>query len=114
MSVLLLAARAWLKELPLTAEAAASWRCRSVPTHPTLFTACLTDQSFTCPPDANPRCSGRLYASLGVPSHGPPVPPGAVQVRRCADPRLGNGAFAAVRIPAGTYLGDYTGEMLDR
>ena len=45
----------------------------------------------------------------GVPSTGPPLSPGAVEVRPTGVPALGNGAFAAQRIPAGTYLGDYTG-----
>ncbi|PSC68497.1 ras-related Rab-4A isoform B [Micractinium conductrix] len=57
---------------------------------------------------------GRLYVQAGVPSTGPPLSPGAVEVRPTGVPALGNGAFAAQRIPAGTYLGDYTGELLDR
>lgn len=35
-------------------------------------------------------------------------------MRPTGDVRLGNGAFAAALIPKGTYLGDYTGELLDR
>ncbi len=50
---------------------------------------------------------------LGVPSRGPPLAPGAVTVRPTGDVR-GNGAFAATHIPAGTHVGDYTGELLDR
>ncbi|KAI7844419.1 hypothetical protein COHA_002013 [Chlorella ohadii] len=56
---------------------------------------------------------GRLYLTAGVPSQGPPVPAGAVVVRPTGDIR-GNGAYAAALIPKGTYLGDYTGELLDR
>lgn len=58
-------------------------------------------------------CRGRLYLTVGVPSQGPPVQAGAVVVRPTGDVR-GNGAFAAALIPKGTYLGDYTGELLDR
>lgn len=47
-----------------------------------------------------------------MPSTGPPLAPGAVVVRPTGD--RGNGAFAAAAIPVGTYLGDYTGELLDR
>lgn len=56
---------------------------------------------------------GRLYVLAGVPSAGPPLAPGAVAVRPTGDAR-GNGAFAAQPIPKGTYLGDYTGDLLDR
>lgn len=39
--------------------------------------------------------SGRLYVQLGVPSAGPPLEAGAVEVRPAADARLGNGAVRA-------------------
>lgn len=56
---------------------------------------------------------GRLYLSAGMPLSGLPLAPGAVAVRPTGDVR-GNGAYATALIPAGTYLGDYTGEVLDR
>ncbi|PNH01628.1 hypothetical protein TSOC_012472 [Tetrabaena socialis] len=56
---------------------------------------------------------GRLYVCAGVPSRGPPLAPGSVAVRPTGDAR-GNGAFASVRIPAGTHIADYSGELLDR
>ncbi|GLI69982.1 hypothetical protein VaNZ11_014635, partial [Volvox africanus] len=56
---------------------------------------------------------GRIYICTGVPSAGPPLEPGAVQVRPTGDIR-GNGAYAATRIPAGTHIADYTGDVLDR
>jgi hypothetical protein len=54
----------------------------------------------------------RLYFSIGVPSSGPAVAPGAIIVRPTGDVR-GNGAFATTIIPEGTFLGEYTGEILD-
>lgn len=48
---------------------------------------------------------------MGVPSQGPPIPPGAVIVRPTGDVR-GNGAYAAHPIPAGSYICDYEGEVL--
>ncbi|GLC67564.1 mRNA turnover 4 [Pleodorina starrii] len=56
---------------------------------------------------------GRLYVCAGVPSSGPPLAPGAVEVRPTGDVR-GNGAFASARIPAGTHIADYSGDRLDR
>ncbi|KAG2482435.1 hypothetical protein HYH03_018639 [Edaphochlamys debaryana] len=56
---------------------------------------------------------GRLYICAGVPSTGPPLAPGSVVVRPTGDVR-GNGAYAAACIPAGTHLGDYSGDMLDK
>lgn len=56
---------------------------------------------------------GRLYLQAGVPSAGPPLAAGAVDVRPTGDVR-GNGAFAVSSIPRGTSLGDYTGEALGR
>ncbi|KAL4444023.1 hypothetical protein ABPG75_011760 [Micractinium tetrahymenae] len=56
---------------------------------------------------------GRLYLQAGLPASGAALPPNSVCVRPTGDAR-GNGAFAAAPIPAGTYLGDYTGELLDR
>jgi hypothetical protein len=55
---------------------------------------------------------GRPYFSIGVPSSGPPVALGAILVKPTGDVR-GNGAFATTTIPKGTYLGEYTGEILD-
>lgn len=55
---------------------------------------------------------GRLYLQTGGPASGAPLVPAAVVVRPTGDAR-GNGAFAAAPIPAGTFLGDYTGELLD-
>ncbi|KAK9823631.1 hypothetical protein WJX72_004345 [[Myrmecia] bisecta] len=55
---------------------------------------------------------GRVYVQWGAPMSGPPVSPTAIEVRPTGDVR-GNGAFAVEPIPAGTYLGDYEGEMLD-
>lgn len=55
---------------------------------------------------------GRLYIQWGAPSTGPPLAEGAIQVRPTEDGR-GNGAFALQHIPAGTYLGNYEGDMLD-
>jgi len=60
-----------------------------------------------------PTCRGRLYVQAGVPSRGPALVPGAVAVRPTGDVR-GNGAFAELPIPTDTYLGDYTGDLLDR
>ncbi|KAI8469021.1 MAG: hypothetical protein J3K34DRAFT_522495 [Monoraphidium minutum] len=57
---------------------------------------------------------GRLYATVGVPSQGPPLAAGAVVVRPTGNPRLGNGAYAAAPIPAGTHIADYSGERLGR
>jgi len=54
----------------------------------------------------------RLYFSIGVPSTGPAVAPSAIIVRPTGDVR-GNGAFATTFIPKGTFLGEYTGEILD-
>ncbi|GIL43916.1 hypothetical protein Vafri_1501 [Volvox africanus] len=56
---------------------------------------------------------GRLYICAGVPSAGPPLAADAVHVRPTGDIR-GNGAYAATRIPRGTYIADYTGDLLDR
>lgn len=55
---------------------------------------------------------GRLYVQWGAPSTGPALAEGAVEVRPTTDGR-GNGAFALQHIPAGSYLGDYEGDMLD-
>lgn len=63
-------------------------------------------------PRLGPR-RGRLYLQAGVPCSGAPLAPGSVCVRPTGDAR-GNGAFAAAPIPAGTHLGDYTGELLGR
>ena len=122
-------------------------------------------------PQTNDKRSGRLYLQFDVPSEGPPLEAGAVEVRPAGDPRLGFGAvrggcsgaqglsrwalaghmgplvpqsgsliswqrathdqqtqphalssthsthdnqFAARPIPAGTFLGDYTGDLLGR
>jgi hypothetical protein len=54
------------------------------------MSAYLAPPLVTCPPP----CRGRLYVTLGVPSHGPPLQPGAVVVRPAGDPRLGNGAVS--------------------
>lgn len=54
-----------------------------------------------------------MYVTVGVPSQGPPAAAYAVVVKPTGDVR-GNGAFAAQPIPRGTYLGDYTGELLDK
>jgi len=55
---------------------------------------------------------GRLYMQVGVPSDGPPMQEGAVVVRPTGDVR-GNGAFAVLPIPKGSYIVDYEGELLD-
>lgn len=55
---------------------------------------------------------GRLYIQWGSPSTGAPLADGSIKVRPTTDGR-GNGAFAAKPIPAGTYVGDYEGELLD-
>ncbi|DBA77301.1 hypothetical protein WJX79_008098 [Trebouxia sp. C0005] len=55
---------------------------------------------------------GRLYIQWGSPSTGAPLADGSIEVRPTTDGR-GNGAFAAKPIPAGTYIGDYEGELLD-
>lgn len=55
---------------------------------------------------------GRLYIQWGSPSTGTPLIDGSIEVHPTEDGR-GNGAFAVHLIPAGTYLGDYEGEMLD-
>ncbi|KAL4518167.1 hypothetical protein Ndes2526A_g01383 [Nannochloris sp. 'desiccata'] len=54
----------------------------------------------------------RLYFSIGVPCSGPTVSPGAILVKSTGDIR-GNGAYATTTIPEGTFLGEYTGEILD-
>lgn len=55
---------------------------------------------------------GRLYFQSRLPGTVLDLPKGGVAVRETGDAR-GRGAFAAVRLPAGTWLGDYEGELLD-
>lgn len=52
--------------------------------------------------------------TLNVPSQGPPLQPGAVGVRPTGNPSLGNGAYAALPIPEGTHIADYSGDLLGR
>jgi len=65
--------------------------------------------------DQPPTCTrrGRLYFQLGVPSSGPPIPPGSVCVRPTGDAR-GNGAFATALLPKGAHVCDYEGERISR
>lgn len=55
---------------------------------------------------------GRLYFNIGVPSSGLAFDPGSIIVKPTGDVR-GNGAYATTTIPAGTFLGEYSGEILD-
>lgn len=59
-----------------------------------------------------PACRGRLYLQLGIPSSGPAIQPGSIITQPTGDVR-GNGAYATQVIPAGTYITDYAGEVLD-
>mmetsp|Transcript_27467 Transcript_27467/g.88035 ORF Transcript_27467/g.88035 Transcript_27467/m.88035 type:complete len:232 (-) Transcript_27467:492-1187(-) len=52
----------------------------------------------------------RVFLQGGAPREGPPLIEGSVEVR--PSPGKGNGAFAAKKIPEGTWVGDYEGDIL--
>ncbi|KAK3281747.1 hypothetical protein CYMTET_10481 [Cymbomonas tetramitiformis] len=58
--------------------------------------------------------NGDVHVLVGVPPEAPPVDPTtAIEVKDTGDER-GRGAFATIKLPARTYIGDYEGELLTR